>query len=275
MSREGRALVRRSLARLARFAAPSAPPPALRVLTYHRVNVDHPLDRLSVPADAFAEQMRTLAEDGFHVLPLEQALRTWREGGALPARAVAITFDDGYADNFDIALPVLARHSLRATFFLATGLVGSPDTLDRYRGCCAKDGMLSWARARELAESGHALGGHGRRHLELASVPSAHWADEIAGSADDIERETGMRPRLFCYARGSENPAVRRAVADAGYAGACTVRPGANPATIDPFGLRRTEVAGHDDLADFRFKLAGGFDGWHRLLQAASRRGVA
>jgi peptidoglycan/xylan/chitin deacetylase (PgdA/CDA1 family) len=167
---------------------------------------------------------------------------------------------------------VLERHALPATFFLATGLVGTKATLDRYRGCCERDAMLSWASVRELASRGHALGGHGRRHLELASLPPAQWPDEITGSADDVERETGSRPRLFCYPRGSENRAVRQAVAAAGYVGACTVRPGANPAGIHPFGLRRTEVAGHDDLADFRFKLAGGFDGWHRLLQAASRR---
>jgi hypothetical protein len=49
------------------------------------------------------------------------------------------------------------------------------------------------------------------------------------------------------------------------------VRPGANPAGVDAFGLLRTEVAGHDDLLDFRLKLEGGFDGWHRLLQAARR----
>jgi peptidoglycan/xylan/chitin deacetylase (PgdA/CDA1 family) len=275
MSARGRALVRRSLARLVRFAAPVAPPPALRVLTYHRVNDDHPHDRLTVPAAAFADQMRLLVEEAWRVLPLDRALRTWSEGGALPDRAVAITFDDGYADNLEVALPVLERCALPATFFLATGLVGTAATLDRYRGCCARDAMLSWASVRALASRGYALGGHGRRHLELASLPPLQWPDEITGSADDVERETGSRPQLFCYPRGSENAAVRQAVAAAGYAGACTVRPGANPAGIDPFGLRRTEVAGHDDLTDFRFKLAGGFDGWHRLVQAAARSGVA
>jgi peptidoglycan/xylan/chitin deacetylase (PgdA/CDA1 family) len=239
------------------------------------VNDDHPRDRLSVPAAAFAEQMRTLVLDGYRVLALSDALGTWSEGRTLPDKAVAITFDDGYADNVFVALPILERHSLVATFFLATRLVGSEATLDRYRGCCAKDAMMSWTNAREMAARGHALGGHGRRHLELASLPSAEWRDEIVGSADDIEREVGARPRLFCYPRGSENTDVRRAVAAAGYAGACTVRPGANGSGIDRFGLRRTEIAGHDDLADFRFKLEGGFDGWHRVLQAAARRGAA
>src|SRR5262249_53595733 len=151
---------------------------------YHRVNDDHPRDRLSVPAAAFAEQMRALVEDGFRVIPLEEALGTWSEGGTLPARAVAITFDDGYADNFEVALPVLERHAVPATFFLATGLVGSEATLDRYRACCARDGMLTWSRARALAARGHALGAHGRRHLELASLTPTQWPDEIAGSAD-------------------------------------------------------------------------------------------
>jgi peptidoglycan/xylan/chitin deacetylase (PgdA/CDA1 family) len=261
--------VRRALARVTRFAAPRPAPPVLRILTYHRVNDEHPHDRLSVPRAAFAAQMEELARAGYAVVKLEEALPALRGGGLLPQPAVSITFDDGYADNFEAALPILERHGFAATFFLATGFVGSSATLDRYRDCCRRDGMLGWAQVRELLARGQSIGGHGRHHRELAALGPAEVREELSGCADDIERKTGARPRLFCYPRGSESASVRQAAAAAGYVGACTVRPGANPAGVDPFALRRTEVAGHDDLADFRLKLGGGFDGWHRLLQAA------
>jgi peptidoglycan/xylan/chitin deacetylase (PgdA/CDA1 family) len=94
----------------------------LLILTYHRVCA-HP-DALvagNAHAAGFARQMQVLAR-GFRVLPLTEAAE--RLGaGTLPARAVCITFDDGYADNADVAAPILARYGLPATFFIATGFL--------------------------------------------------------------------------------------------------------------------------------------------------------
>lgn len=92
----------------------------LTILTYHRV-LEHedPLRPSEMTLEAFEVQMRTLAR-WFNVLPLDEGWRRACEG-SLPPRAVAITFDDGYADNESLALPVLARCGLTATFFIATG----------------------------------------------------------------------------------------------------------------------------------------------------------
>lgn len=94
----------------------------LLILTYHRV-VPEP-DAL-VPGNAhapgFARQMQVLAT-AFNVLPLVEAAARLREG-TLPPRAVSITFDDGYADNAQVAAPILARYGLPATIFVATGFL--------------------------------------------------------------------------------------------------------------------------------------------------------
>jgi peptidoglycan/xylan/chitin deacetylase (PgdA/CDA1 family) len=238
----------------------------LRILTYHRVNDGHPRDRLTVHPDAFAAQLELLAASGRPVLPLSAGLDALATG-RLPDGAVCLTFDDGYADNLEHAVEPLAAHRFPAAFFLATGLIGTGGTLDRYAGCCASDRMLDWDEARALAAAGHELGGHSRTHRELASLPAEEARREAAGCAEDLERETGTRPAVFCYPRGSESPAVRRIVAEAGYRAALTVAPGANRPGADAFGLTRTEVSGADDLHDFRMKLDGGFDAWHRLVQ--------
>jgi peptidoglycan/xylan/chitin deacetylase (PgdA/CDA1 family) len=92
----------------------------LLVLIYHRVHARPDALFPDEPdAGAFRIQMQTLRED-FRVLPLGEALRL-RQQGRLPARAVCVTFDDGFADNATEALPILREIGLPATFFVATG----------------------------------------------------------------------------------------------------------------------------------------------------------
>jgi peptidoglycan/xylan/chitin deacetylase (PgdA/CDA1 family) len=94
----------------------------LSILIYHRV-LPHkdPLFPSEVDAAEFSAQLEML-KARFNVLPLLEAVRRVR-AGTLPPRAAAITFDDGYADNAEVALPILQRHGLHATFFVATGFL--------------------------------------------------------------------------------------------------------------------------------------------------------
>ena len=94
----------------------------LSILIYHRVlpKAD-PLFPSEVDAERFDQQLRYLKQ-AFNIIPLSQAVEGLRNG-ALPPRAACITFDDGYADNADIALPILKRHGVSATFFVATGFL--------------------------------------------------------------------------------------------------------------------------------------------------------
>jgi len=108
---------------IGRCVSPAGARARLLVLIYHRVlPAADPLQPGEVTLDAFRWQMETVARC-FRVLPLGEAVERLREG-TLPARAAAITFDDGYADNHELALPVLDRLGLPATFFVTTGRLG-------------------------------------------------------------------------------------------------------------------------------------------------------
>jgi len=230
---------------------------------------------MTVHPDSFLRQMEHLRESGRPVLPLGEAVaRLAGQGPPLAPGSVSLTFDDGYRDNLLFAAPVLDRVGLPATVFLVTARMGAPTPIDRYAGCCDADAALTWAEAREMRDRGHGLGGHGRTHRELALLDAAALHDEVFGCRDDMLSALGEAPSSFCYPRGSESPAVRRTVGEAGFKAAVTVYPGVNAPAGDPLLLRRTEVSGQDDLTDFRLKLDGGYDAWHRLWQRIRSRGA-
>ncbi len=102
-----------------KILSPSGERAKLSILIYHRVlNVEDPLFPNEVTANSFDLQLAQLSKI-FNVLPLGEAIKRLRTN-SLPSCAACITFDDGYADNFNIALPILKKHNLHATFFIAT-----------------------------------------------------------------------------------------------------------------------------------------------------------
>lgn len=124
---------------LLQWASPAGAHGRLSVLIFHRV--------LSEPDPLFPEEMHARRFDAlcgwlaswFNVLPLDEAVERLK-AGSLPARSACITFDDGYADNHHVALPILQRHVLKATFFIATsfldgGRMWNDTIIESIRGC--------------------------------------------------------------------------------------------------------------------------------------------
>ena len=106
----------------AAMVSPGGKQGRVSILIYHRVlRAPDPIFPEEVDAPAFEAQMRTLAGH-CNVLPLAEAVERLRSG-SLPPRAACVTFDDGYADNAEIALPILRRLGINATFFVATGFL--------------------------------------------------------------------------------------------------------------------------------------------------------
>ncbi|MDR3454006.1 MAG: polysaccharide deacetylase family protein [Rhodoferax sp.] len=107
---------------LLQWMSPAGVRAHLSALIFHRVlPTPDPLFPDEMDARRFTEICGWL-KSWFNVLPLDQAV-TRLKAGTLPARAACITFDDGYADNFQMAMPILQQHRLTATFFVATGFL--------------------------------------------------------------------------------------------------------------------------------------------------------
>ncbi|WP_018175033.1 MULTISPECIES: polysaccharide deacetylase family protein [unclassified Thioalkalivibrio] len=129
----------------------------LTILAYHRVLADpDPLRPEDPVAETFRWQMRLLARE-MNPLPLDEAIERLQEG-RLPARAVAVTFDDGYADNAEIALPILREEGVPATFFVATGYLNG--------GCMFNDMLIETVRRIPSMAVDLAPEGLGTRPLE-------------------------------------------------------------------------------------------------------------
>lgn len=126
-----------------------------QILTYHKVSTDP--DPLFAPLhpSIFEEQMRFLKKY-YNVLPLAETVERCRRG-TLPARAVVITFDDGYRDNYEVAFPILKKYALSATIFVATGVIGNGAVLwhdrvfDAFRFATVDRTVLQDEELRELS----------------------------------------------------------------------------------------------------------------------------
>jgi peptidoglycan/xylan/chitin deacetylase (PgdA/CDA1 family) len=236
----------------------------LRILMYHRVTDAHPESRLCVRTAAFEAQMRQLHAQGWRTVSFADAVACAQGAAPLPERAVVLTFDDGYADNFEHARPILARCGFHGIFFIPTGSVEGP-------AAEAADRRMSWEQVRTLRAEGHEIGAHSVTHRKLTLLPPAERAREIQECKRVLEARLTDRVEFFCYPAGHSDDAVKAAVRAAGYRGACTVEPGATRPGADPLALPRTEISGFDTLEDFDKKLAGAYDWLHRLAQAAYR----
>lgn len=224
------------------------------VLMYHAFTSSGERDRFVLPASSFATQMRLLGALRYRVITLEELAAALRSGEPLPRRAVVLTIDDGYRDNFEIAQPILEKHGFGANLYLVSGRLGaSSDWGDP--GALASRPMLSPEQVEAMRAGGTRLGGHTRNHPRLTEIDDAAVEDEIGGCREDLREALGEEVESFAYPYGLFDERAVEAVEAAGYSAACTteVRP-ARPGD-DPFRIPRIEVEGSDSALRFLRRL--------------------
>lgn len=220
------------------------------VLLYHAFGDDE--NRYVVSRAAFARQLRLLALLRFNVRPYAVVALALREG-RVPTRTVALTFDDGYADNADVAVPLLERHGFPGTIFLVSSRLGGVNdwTTEPALGGRA---LLSTEQAAALRSRGIDFGAHTCTHRDLtaAGVPVT---DEVASSRRNLEIALGEPPPTFAYPYGRVDDRAVDAVREAGFESACTTDPRLAQVHDDPLLVPRIEIKRDDSLTRFVRKL--------------------
>ncbi|MBP0454426.1 polysaccharide deacetylase family protein [Kitasatospora sp. RG8] len=242
-----RAQVKRQLAR----AVGGRPGEGATVLIYHRVGGGSP-DELDVATSDFTAQADLLAElPPGRVVPLDEAVDRIEAGRRTPS--TVLTFDDGFADVYENAWPLLRERGLPFTVYLASGHVGGEM---RWEGSTAKASGapgLSWEQLREMSASGLCtVANHTRSHARPELLTTA----ELDACNDDVEQHLGARPRHYAYTWGVPVPHMEPAL-HARFRTAATGEVGRNTPGGNPVRLCRVPVRRTDPIDFFRAKLYG------------------
>jgi len=237
---------------------------ALRVLMYHKVNDLWP-NPTTVPTRAFAEQMALLGQLGYTPVSLDSVRDYYLDGAPLPPGAVLITFDDGYRDNLENALPILREHGYPAVVFVPIGYLDDRRPLpheDSLRLLGVRNETVDWDALAELEAGGIRVESHGIAHRPLSDLEPAEAAREITLSKLRLEERLGREVEAFAFVKGSladYRPEHASLVQQAGYKLAFSSVTGANGPTTDRFRLRRYNIEPYP-ARTFELVLAGACD---------------
>lgn len=220
------------------------------ILCYHRLGSGH--GRMVVSPTAFEAQMAWLARNGYRVVPLADLAGFLAGHKALPARAVVLSFDDGYESFYRYAFPVLKKYGLPATVFVYTDFLGGGDA-------------LSWAQLQELHASGLVdVQSHTKSHRNLVERRAGESEERYRVNLEAelrVPRELLQRrlSRLqvthLAYPFGDADATVQEAAARNGFDLGATVVPGGNAFFAQPLMLRRSMIFGDTSLEGFKAKL--------------------
>jgi len=215
------------------------------VMMYHHVETTDNYRANSVSPENFERHMAYLRDHGFKVLSFEDLVRLTREGRRPPRKSAVITFDDGYADNYELAYAILKKFNFPAIIFVPTDFINT-------------DGYLSWEQIREMVQNGISIGSHSRRHAYLPDLSALEQRDEIFGSKRILETNLGVPADYFSYPIGGFSEEIKHLVREAGYKGAAATNRGFDRLNHDVYELNRIRFGDRDIRNDYiGIKLSG------------------
>ncbi len=219
----------------------------LTILTYHSINDRIDPDETVTP-DEFERQLQYIKEN-YKVISLDEAIEYFQTDFEKISGSVVITFDDGYADNYYHAYPLLKKHDFPATIFLISDFVKNSGS--KY---------LSLPQIDEMKSNNISFGSHTISHQILARLPNEEVVREIKDSKDILESLLSQRIDSFAYPVGTRadfDDATMEIVKACKYMCACSNMYGMNGEDADIFALKRIGIETTDTFSLFKQKLDG------------------
>jgi peptidoglycan/xylan/chitin deacetylase (PgdA/CDA1 family) len=233
-------------------AAPLPTPPGVYswtlkvpILMYHYISTppeDADIYRvdLSVTEESFAEQMAYLRDNGYTTIDLYDLSLAITNQGSLPDKPIILSFDDGYADNYHNAFPILVENGQKGVFFVVT------EFIDKNR-----EGYMTWDMVEEMAAAGMRFESHSRTHPDLTDLSRDGLIWEMLGSQETLAAHIGYTPRYFCYPGGDYNDETISMLQELDYWGSVTTSGGTWHGFDDRFEWSRVRMRNDTSLEEF------------------------
>jgi peptidoglycan/xylan/chitin deacetylase (PgdA/CDA1 family) len=241
----------------------------LAILNYHNIaiaSVGMRLPRLYVSPLQFDRHLWWLRRIGLAGVTLSEGIRRLRTRKT--PRCVALTFDDGYADNVVNAAPILAQYGFGATCFVVSERIGSHNTWDA-EALGGRKPLMNEAQLKTWVDAGFEVGSHTCTHPDLTTLPRDAVMEELVNSRKALRRLIGAPIETFCYPFGRLNPDLVRCVERAGYQLAVSTRRGRASPYDDALMLPRLSVNGDKSVVNVLLKAATPYGDLHRIRSGA------
>jgi len=244
------------------------PSPGIPILMYHSISTRVELRRSAyfhtcTDPQVFRNHLKFLASNGYKIIGLAEAARKLKGGNRTDEKLVVLTFDDGYADFYTEAFPILSAYGYTATVFLPTAYIG--DNSRTFNGTTC----LTWSEVRKLQSTGIDFGSHTVTHPQLRTLPMADLNQEVRCSKEEIEQKLGSKVRSFSYPYAFPETdrrfkqALRQILDEAGYETGVSTVIGTADHRTSPLFMRRLPVNSCDDPRFFEAKISGAYDWLH------------
>jgi peptidoglycan/xylan/chitin deacetylase (PgdA/CDA1 family) len=213
------------------------------ILAYHNISNDN-LDLCTVAPSFFQSEMEWLAEQGYMGISLKEFYKDIEQKDVF-----VLTFDDGYKDFFNTAIPILDKFNFKATIFIVSKLIGD---ICYWRTKRMQPRLLDWDEIHSIINMGHEIGSHGLYHRNYLHLSKEELEQEIAGSKKLIEKKLGIPIVSFSYPWSRYNDRILEAVKKANYEYACiNAKECKNDFKTNRLHLCRREMGGRNSIKEF------------------------
>lgn len=219
----------------------TAVPKGIPVLMYHKIGPDKDNDAV-ISEELFKEQMKYLKDNGYHPITMQQLYDYMTKGTLVPVKPVVLTFDDGYADSYTIAYPVLKSYNFPALIYINPGDMGQ---------------RLTWEQVKEMNENGFEVASHGYDHKEMADMTNEQQLANIVKAQKALEDKLGIKNnKWFCYPYSSYNAYTLKIAKENGILAATTMNSGWVHQGDNPLEIKRIWIGNRVDIKHFEERIS-------------------